>query len=286
MMVHDYFLDESRNMCKDDLVIYNVGFGESFPGYTNGYDSRDYYLLEYTLRGCGHLEIDQCTYDIALNHGFLIPPQTTYRITNETKWFLCWIGFYGPHIIPYLKDARLVNGPTPVFSFENPYLFESVIEDIYYRARDHRTSNASLVGLFYSLLGMLSEYRSISFMAKEQAPLSYFEKARHFINKNIMNKPTVEQLTLEYDVSPSQLYRSFKSGCGMSPKQYIDTKKIEKACELIRHTTLSFHQIALLLGYEYDASFFQAFKRVMGVRPSEFKEAASAESSSADTALS
>jgi methylphosphotriester-DNA--protein-cysteine methyltransferase len=39
------------------------------------------------------------------------------------------------------------------------------------------------------------------------------------------------------------------------------------------------------LGYEYDASFFQTFKRVMGICPSEFKKAASAEHSSANTAL-
>ena len=89
---------------------------------------------------------------------------------------------------------------------------------------------------------------------------------------NILNKPTVEQIVLEYEISPSQLYRSFKSECGLSPKQYIDKKKIEKACDLISHTTLSFHQIALLLGYDYDASFFQAFKRITGLRPSEFKK--------------
>lgn len=272
MMIHDYFLGEKRNMCRDDLVIYNVGFGESFPGYTRGYDIRDYYLLEYTLRGCGHLEINNCTYNVALNSGFLIPPQTTYKITNETEWILCWIGFYGPHLTPYLEDAGLLDDQNPIFHFENSHLFESVIEDIYYKARDCRISNASLVGLFYSLLGRLSEYRTTSPSSKEQASLSYFEKACYFINMNILNKPTVEQIVLEYEVSPSQLYRSFKTESGMSPKQYIDKKKIEKACDLISRTTLSFHQIALLLGYEYDASFFQAFKRITGVRPSEFKK--------------
>ena len=272
MMVHDYFLGEKRNMCRDDLVIYNVGFGESFPGYTHGYDIRDYYLLEYTLRGCGFLEINGCTYDVALNSGFLIPPQTTFKITNETKWILCWIGFYGPHLTPYLESAGLLDPQNPIFNFENSHLIESVIEDIYYKARDCKTSNASLVGLFYSLLGLLSEHRPASLSTEEPTSLSHFEKASHFINMNILNKPTVEQIVLEYEISPSQLYRSFKSECGLSPKQYIDKKKIEKACDLISHTTLSFHQISLLLGYDYDASFFQAFKRITGLRPSEFKK--------------
>ena len=44
-----------------------------------------------------------------------------------------------------------------------------------------------------------------------------------------------------------------------------------KACEMITNTTLSFHQIASILGYEHDSAFFQTFKRVKGIRPSEYK---------------
>lgn len=269
MMVHDYFLDINRKMEKEELIIYNVGFGESFSGYTYGYDRRDYYLLEYTLQGNGQLNTDKSVYPVRSNEGFLIPPDTTFRITNEQKWILCWIGFYGPHIDRHLEEAHLLNKQTPVFQFDDNVLIESCIENIYHKARKSQVSNATLFGELYILLGHLAERGTKA--ESGCTPLSYFEKANYFINKNILKKPTVDQLILEYDVSPAQLYRSFKAECGMSPKQYIDMKKIEKACELMENTTLSFHQISSVLGYEHESAFFQTFKRVKGNRPSEYK---------------
>lgn len=269
MMVHDYFLDADRKMNKDELVIYNVGFGESFSGYSYGYDCRDYYLLEYTLQGSGQLDTGNRTYNINCNQGFLISPETTYRIINEEKWILCWIGFYGPHIAEHLEYAQLLH-ENPVFSFEDNALIESIIENIYHKARDPHIPNATLLGEFYSLIGKIAEHGNHE--EDNCTPLSYFEKANYFICKNILRKPTVEQIILEYDVSPAQLYRSFKAECGISPKQYIDLKKMEKACDLMLNTTLSFHQIASVLGYEHDSAFFQTFKRVKGIRPSEYKD--------------
>lgn len=269
MMVHDYFLDINRKMEKEELVIYNVGFGESFSGYTYGYDSRDYYLLEYTLQGNGQLNTENSIYSVKDNEGFLISPGTTFRITNEEKWILCWIGFYVPYIDRHLEDAHLLDRHNPVFRFEDNALIESIIERIYHKAREPHISNATLLGELYGLIGHLAERGPKSDL--NCTSLSYFEKANYFICRNILKKPTVEQIILEYDVSPSQLYRSFKAECGMSPKQYIDMKKIEKACEMITNTTLSFHQIASILGYEHDSAFFQTFKRVKGIRPSEYK---------------
>lgn len=268
MMVHDYFVGTDRHMDKEDMVLCNVGFGNSFDGYTYGFENRDCYLLQYTLRGNGFLELKGHTYPINEKEGFIVPKSTDFRIINQSEWNLCWVGFQGPNVKKYLTQANLTENP--VFKFENSSKFEAVIEKIYHNARNPLISNATLISYIYELLGLLLE-RNQENIYKDRS-LSHFEKAAYYIDKNIFKKITIEQIVLEYDISAAQLYRSFKDHCGLSPKQYLDIKKMDKAKELIKSTTLSFHQISILLNYDHDETFYQIFKRVTGMRPSQFRD--------------
>lgn len=54
-------------------------------------------------------------------------------------------------------------------------------------------------------------------------------------------------------------------------------KKIEKSCELIQENKLSMTDIALMLNYESLQSFSKAFKSVMSISPTQYKNQISGE---------
>lgn len=283
MQKYDYFLAPEQLTSYTDVIIRNVGFSQCPPNYTYGWDTRDYYLIHYCLSGHGIYYAGNREYEIGPQDGFLITPGSTIKHLSDPKdpWNLCWVGFRGERIAYYLQKARL-DREHLIFRYTRDNLIESCIENIYDRARCPEVSCLTLTGYLYVLLGALADQNS----EETGAPvtLNHFEKAVRYIRHNIRSPITVEQLAEQHNVAVSQLYRSFMKHSGMSPKQYLDREKMAKACELIRKTDLSMHEIANYLGYEYDTHFYKTFHRVMGEKPSEYAAKLNRESSAGTSA--
>ena len=57
---------------------------------------------------------------------------------------------------------------------------------------------------------------------------------------------------------------------------YLTRYRLNKAQELLEKTSMSIAKVALEVGYESEAAFNKAFKRVQGVPPGEFRRTARA----------
>lgn len=272
MQKYDYFLSPEQQSSDTDLSIRNVGFSQCPPGYTYGWDTRDYYLIHFCLSGYGTYSTGQASFSIAPGDGFLITPGSTILHLSDSKdpFSICWVGFQGERVPDYLKKAGL-DEQHLLFHYTKDNLLESCIENLYDLVRNPGTSSLTLTGYLYLLLGALADNHQAR--QDTQVPLNHFEKAVRYIKHNIRSPITVEQLAEQHNIAPSQLYRSFQKHCGMSPKQYLDQEKIRKSCELMQKTDLSMHEIARYLGYEYDTHFYKTFARIMGQKPSEYKAA-------------
>lgn len=271
MQKYDYFLAPEQLTSSTGIIIRNVGFSQCPPNYTYGWDTRDYYLIHYCLSGRGIYYTADHKYTIGPGDGFLITPGSTIMHLSDSRdpWNLCWVGFTGAEIPVFLKKANL-DSRHLVFHYTRDALLESCIENLYDKARNPEVSSLTLTGYLYVLLGALAE----NHREKRNATISisHFEKSVRYIKHNIRSSITIEQLAEENNITPSQLYRSFMKHCGQSPKQYLDTAKVQKACELIQKTDLSMHEIARYLGYEYDTHFYKTFHRITGEKPSEYKQ--------------
>lgn len=69
----------------------------------------------------------------------------------------------------------------------------------------------------------------------------------------------------------SALCRSFKQVSGCTLFQFINRLRIEKACSLLRNTSLNVTQIAYQVGFSSLAHFHVQFKKYTGTIPSEYK---------------
>lgn len=64
----------------------------------------------------------------------------------------------------------------------------------------------------------------------------------------------------------------FQQSCGMAPKQYISSRKIEKAKQILCTISISVTDLAALLGYDSAYHFSAAFKKLVGCPPSVFRK--------------
>ena len=76
----------------------------------------------------------------------------------------------------------------------------------------------------------------------------------------------------EFKMSKSYLSTFFKEQTGEHLSHYIETVRINHACELLRKGDLNIDAIAAECGYNSAISFRRAFKRLKDINPSELKE--------------
>src|SRR6266566_1181611 len=89
---------------------------------------------------------------------------------------------------------------------------------------------------------------------------------------------TVPSLAKRLGMSRSSLSTKFDRLVGEPPLRYLTRCRLNKAAELLRTTNTKVSQIAQLVGYESDAAFCKAFKRVFEVGPGEFRRGNGAKS--------
>ena len=80
-----------------------------------------------------------------------------------------------------------------------------------------------------------------------------------------------EELASGIGVSRSTLYRMVKSQSGTSPGKVVESLRMEEASRLLTESRHSIDVIADQVGYASAFSFSAAFKRVIGMPPSEFR---------------
>ena len=91
------------------------------------------------------------------------------------------------------------------------------------------------------------------------------------VEGNIMNNISVRELAALSGRSLSSFKRDFQAIYNMPPSQWIRQRRLEKARELVTHTSMSVTDICYTLGFEHIAHFSRLFKAHFGVAPTQYK---------------
>lgn len=120
--------------------------------------------------------------------------------------------------------------------------------------------------LIRSILGETMDVRSIS---------SNYEVGRiqQYIELHFEQNITVGDLARLAHLSESGLNRLFKKETGLTPMEYVIETRIEKSKTLLRHKEIPITEIAMRCGFGSNAHFTSCFKRLLGVSPSEYRQA-------------
>jgi len=91
------------------------------------------------------------------------------------------------------------------------------------------------------------------------------------IHKRPQEKLTIERLAKETAMSRTKLLNKFTKLVGISPIQYLTNWRIDLSKQLLSSTELSILEISHSVGYESEASFGRAFKKLEKIPPGKFR---------------
>ncbi|HAS61212.1 MAG TPA: AraC family transcriptional regulator [Vibrio sp.] len=93
-----------------------------------------------------------------------------------------------------------------------------------------------------------------------------------YIEQHLTKKISVAQLAGSVFLGESQFHSLFKDQLGVTPHQYVLSKRIDMAKQLIEQRNLTLGQIAELTGFSGQSTFAHAFSRLQGISPSQYKK--------------
>jgi len=95
--------------------------------------------------------------------------------------------------------------------------------------------------------------------------------ASHYIKKNLDRVILMEELSRAAGMSRANLFRSFKNEFGITPLQYINRLRIDRACKYLQKGNNSVTDVCYMLGFNSISHFISLFKSLMGITPKQFQ---------------
>lgn len=96
-------------------------------------------------------------------------------------------------------------------------------------------------------------------------------RAKDFADANFADPIGVDEMAAAAGLSRAHFSREFKRTFGESPKDYLLTRRMERAATLLRDTDYPVNSICLHVGLRSVGTFTSAFKRTYGKTPTAYR---------------
>ena len=124
-----------------------------------------------------------------------------------------------------------------------------------------------LCGCIAELLAHLFEENRSPLSATSKA----MEQAKNCIESEYMSPLlTVNSLSERLHLNRSYFSTTFRNYIGVSPQEYLNRYRLERAAQLLQSSDMSVAQVAVASGYTDFCNFSRMFKRRFGISPSQY----------------
>ncbi|HLS67121.1 MAG TPA: AraC family transcriptional regulator [Pseudogracilibacillus sp.] len=214
--------------------------------------AHDYVQLLFPLRGS--LKLITATHEMRLTeeHAFCLPPHTEHTFYALDRNEFLVLDIPAEKLLPY--DGKVIERHFP-------------LDDKWLALRQLLLSEITAPNSDEFRLELLMDYTFASLLTEAKAYRSIAYIHRHYGRK--INVHTLADLE---GFHPTYYSIWFKQTFGMTPVQYIQRVRLEKAQQLLQTTNMSILAIALDVGFSHASSFNRLFKRQFACTPTQYRE--------------
>ncbi|MBN1437089.1 MAG: helix-turn-helix transcriptional regulator [Sedimentisphaerales bacterium] len=231
-------------------------------------------LFLHTLEGLGIFRDGDGEHEISAGRSFLCEVNDSaiayYYPSNGTEdWQFIWIGFTGEP--GRIVTRELIRRFGAVYDLPGDHTIIKRLEA--FKAYDgliYEMTPFAGAQFVMELLTDLGGSAQADFGVDAQSEV--VRQAQQLINERLTGPMRVSEIAEAMDVSREHLARVFRDQIEISPSEYIEKRKIQLACELLKNSQLTNKEISARLGFRRQSHFSRSFGRLMNMPPSQFRK--------------
>ena len=230
--------------------------------------------LVYLRKGLVTAVLDSNLYQFEDDSLFIAFPNQIHSFKSDGKEeYLVLI--FNPDLLPEL--ASILNEKTPADpvihqASKHPQLL--ALLEIILQENNNGKKPFRMVALRGLLLALLSKlFRIMSFEKQNGGDSHAIRAIIEFCTKNFGRELSLEILGEELHMSKYYISHLFSSKLKMSFNNYINFLRVSAACRHLSMDLLSITEISELVGFGTIRTFNRAFKKQMGISPSDYRRA-------------
>lgn len=254
------------------LYLSSGGIDPAKPDHHYGPGERSGYMLHLILSGKGVFISNGNEYHLQAGNIFYCQPGVLVNMIadHDDPWTTMWIRFTGDYV-KLLMDTVSLTDESPVFTVTEAPIVKDEIENILKISRLDHTQDLDYAAQLLSLINALRTTFNKSNSSNSNPQKILILKATQYIRNNYDTPITITDVVNYLGIDRTYLFRIFKMYLQVSPKTYLTTTRLHAAKDMLIKSDTSIKFIALSCGYTNYVHFSKAFRKYVGMAPSQFK---------------
>ena len=256
----------------ESLYITDIGY---YP--TASFHDRDRsngcaeHILIYCSEGRGWFKTNDSRFGVTADSFFIIPANHahSYGADPENPWSIYWIHFTGRLSHDFIDFLDLPTGPIPVAPRQQRLvLFDDILAHL-----EMSFNEENLVYASNALRHFLTTFKR-SLVNPIPASISGQDaigQTIDYMKQNLDKSLTLSELAGVANMSASHYSAVFRQKIQKSPIHFFTFLKIQRACQLLKDTSMRIGEVADQVGYQDAFHFSRIFAGMMGISPRDFR---------------
>lgn len=246
-----------------------IGAGIVYPDKHYGYKkTRDCHILEYIVKGEGHLESEGKVYDVRAGDCIIGRQDrfVKYYSDKDMPYIKLWFSATGKYI-DNLFDSFGFTSAVTVATVDMQSQFEVVISDL-------ENGKCSLFDMSHRILDIFfAVYSNNNKIGERREKLSDVKHIKSYIDTYLNSDVSLEKIAMHFNTSVKKVIEVFKREMGMTPHKYIKEERLRAAKRMLEGTENTVTEISQALGFCEQSYFSAEFKKAFGLYPTEYRKA-------------
>lgn len=270
--IYPHISDASVNSL---FFIYNYATLQIRYPYSMSASALDSFLILYTTMGQGTLNYNGQQYLLSADSIAFIDCHLGFRIElcNSSNWFYERLYLNSKNLGYFFN--RFYSDNIPVLNFKEL----TGVKSAFNKLTDylvHNNSNEVVCSMLIDslLTNLLIEKQTQN---KSEQPPTYIQLIRELFDHEYDQNYSLDQLAKQFKISKYTLSRNFDRFVGMSPIEYLISRRITIAKQLLLETELTINEVAAKIGISNPTHFINLFRKRVGVTPLQYRKQATNE---------
>lgn len=231
------------------------------------------FLLIYCVAGRGKIQLEH-GHNISIQAGdviLLAPSQAphSYSADKHAPWTIYWCHYSGSQAAQITQQlGQYVD--LPIFHHG---VSSQLIQD-FRRLLSIQETGYQFRSMLHScsLLQQILMQLLVPRASQEKTGGIDIDAIQKFMKQNIKANLSLDQLVETTNTSKYHFIREYKRITGYPPLQHFQHLKMQQACSLLDHSSLSITQVANAMAYSDPYYFSRQFKKIIGLSPKNYRQ--------------